>query len=62
MKLKQCLFSAVVACGLFVSPVFALVIGDNAPALQISEWVKGEPVNLADGNESTTYVVEFWAT
>lgn len=36
--------------------------GSPAPALEVSEWVKGEPVNLAEGKGENVYVVEFWAT
>ena len=39
-----------------------LKVGDNAPPLAISKWVKGKPVNLADGKGKNIYVVEFWAT
>jgi thiol-disulfide isomerase/thioredoxin len=38
----------------------AVVIGDPAPALKISKWVKGDDVTNLDSNK--TYVVEFWAT
>ncbi|MCA8944126.1 MAG: redoxin family protein [Planctomycetes bacterium] len=39
---------------------YALMVGDRAPALEISRWVKGDPVDgFADGK---VYVVEFWAT
>lgn len=34
----------------------------TAPALEIAEWLKGEPVTLADGLGESVYVVEFWAT
>jgi thiol-disulfide isomerase/thioredoxin len=37
-----------------------LSIGDPAPELKVSKWVKGEPVTSLDSNK--TYVVEFWAT
>lgn len=37
-------------------------LGDPAAALQISDWVKGQPVKIADGKGKTVYVVEFWAT
>ncbi|MCX8108939.1 MAG: redoxin domain-containing protein [Verrucomicrobiae bacterium] len=37
-------------------------IGDPAPQLQVAEWIKGGPINLADGKGKTVYVVEFWAT
>ncbi|MCL1894142.1 MAG: TlpA family protein disulfide reductase [Holophagaceae bacterium] len=38
----------------------SLKVGSNAPALQVSRWVKGEgPDSLQAGK---VYVVEFWAT
>jgi len=37
-----------------------LWVGDDAPALSISEWVKGEPVTRFEPGK--IYVVEFWAT
>jgi thiol-disulfide isomerase/thioredoxin len=37
-----------------------LGIGDAAPALKVSKWVKGSPVTGMESNK--TYVVEFWAT
>ena len=40
----------------------ALKLGDPAPPLDIAEWVKGEPVDLAEGKGKQVYVVEFWAT
>ena len=39
-----------------------LDIGDPAPALQVTEWVKGEPVDLAKVKDQRIVVVEFWAT
>lgn len=36
--------------------------GDAAPALTIEKWVKGDPVNIAEGKGKKTFVVEFWAT
>jgi thiol-disulfide isomerase/thioredoxin len=35
-------------------------IGDPAPDLKISKWVKGDAISNLDPNK--TYVVEFWAT
>lgn len=35
---------------------------DAAPALNVADWVKGEPVKLEDGKGKQIYVVEFWAT
>lgn len=37
-----------------------LRIGDPAPPLKFSKWIKGEPVNSFDGDK--LYVLEFWAT
>ena len=37
----------------------ALTIGSKAPAITVSEWVKGAPVKVGDGK---IHVVEFWAT
>ncbi len=55
---------ALSALGLFTVATFAMAaeLGDPAPPLQISEWVKGGPVKLADGKGKTIYVIEFWAT
>jgi thiol-disulfide isomerase/thioredoxin len=36
-----------------------LKLGDSAPALKVSKWVKGTPSTLAKGK---VHVVEFWAT
>ncbi|MEM7165259.1 MAG: redoxin family protein [Planctomycetota bacterium] len=35
-------------------------IGDNAPALQVGEWIQGEPV--AQFEKGKVYVLDFWAT
>ena len=40
----------------------AAELGDAAKPLQISEWVKGKPVNLAATKGKQIVVVEFWAT
>ncbi len=37
-----------------------LSIGDNAPALEVSRWAKGDKVDKLEKDQ--TYVVEFWAT
>ncbi|WP_342332596.1 TlpA disulfide reductase family protein [Pedobacter sp. FW305-3-2-15-E-R2A2] len=37
-----------------------LNIGDQAPPLKYSKWIKGEPVNSLNGEQ--LYVLEFWAT
>lgn len=42
-----------------VSAQAALTIGDKAPELKVTDWVKGSPVALGKGKP---VVVEFWAT
>lgn len=37
-----------------------LKIGDQAPAIKYSKWIKGEPLTALD--PSQLYVLEFWAT
>ncbi len=37
-------------------------IGDKAPRLAISEWVKGKPVDPTAADGKHVYVIEFWAT
>lgn len=61
------LIVAAAALVVMVAPVFAAGEGKlknavAAPALSVSEWVKGEPVKLEDGKGKSIYVVEFWAT
>ncbi len=56
------LASFLAALALAVSPARATDIGDFAPALKISNWVKGDKVNLKEGRGKYIYVVEFWAT
>ncbi len=41
-------------------PAASLSIGDAAPPLKVSQWVKGDAVAGLDTNK--LYVVEFWAT
>ena len=40
----------------------ALELGDPAPPLQVSEWIKGDPVKLKESGDKNVYVIEFWAT
>ena len=38
-------------------------LGDKAPALQVSKWVKGSPITLKETDaQNKVTVVEFWAT
>lgn len=54
---------ALASASLLAAPAAAgeeLTIGDKAPAIAVSDWIKGEPVRGL--REDHTYVVEFWAT
>jgi thiol-disulfide isomerase/thioredoxin len=58
------LLGLAIACLIFVTGSLhaaeTLGIGDQAPKLQVNEFVKGEPVK--EFKPGQTYVVEFWAT
>src|SRR5690606_31445154 len=41
-------------------PEMTLYVGDKAPDITVSKWVKGDPVTGFE--KGKTYVVEFWAT
>lgn len=63
--MKRFLLAALLgAVSTILSPLSAgeAKLGDPAPALQIAEWVKGKPVNLADLKGKNIAVIEFWAT
>lgn len=63
--MKTSAFAALIAAlGTCVSVSLAAEgkLGDPAPALQIAEWVKGQPVNLAELKGKKIAVIEFWAT
>ena len=44
------------------APADGLGIGDAAPRLEVSQWIKGEPVDLAAAKDHRIVVLEFWAT
>jgi len=51
------------AATLAVAPLAsAAELGDAAEPLQVGDWVKGKPVDLAAGKGKQVFVVEFWAT
>ena len=63
MKLpKKLLTAALAGLALGAAPLTAAELGMDAPPLNISKFVKGDPVVLAKGKGSQVYVVEFWAT
>ena len=62
MKMKLRCVVAIGAIFAAISPLCAAELGDPAADLQISEWVKGEPVSLDATKGKKVVVVEFWAT
>lgn len=62
MQITRNVLLVAVTFALVVTPALALEVGDPAPALQIREWVKGQPVDLKAGKGKNIYVIEFWAT
>ncbi|MEE8170735.1 MAG: TlpA disulfide reductase family protein [Phycisphaerae bacterium] len=62
LLLKRAAAIAVLIGILAPAGAWALDLGDPAPPLQIGSWIKGRPVDLAEGKGKTVYVVEFWAT
>ena len=58
------LLAVAVGFSLLVGPAWGVEvgIGDPAPMLEVSKWVKGEPVDLAEAKGKKIVVLEFWAT
>ena len=51
------------ALGLCTSPAPAeLAIGDKAPPLKYSDWIRGKPVDLSDEGNKKIILLEVWAT
>lgn len=61
MKASQ--HAMMIIATLFLSaPALAGGLGEAAPALEVAEWVKGDPVVLADGKDKNVYVILFVMT
>ncbi len=43
-------------------PLQAGMLGDDAPGLQVREWIQGGPINLKAEPGKMIYVIEFWQT
>jgi thiol-disulfide isomerase/thioredoxin len=55
-----CLAASLLCLWSWQASAQTLSVGDDAPALEISKWAKGEKVDRLE--KDRTYVVEFWAT
>ena len=61
MKLRNfCLAASLLCLASWQASAQTLSVGDDAPALEVSRWAKGEKVDRLETDR--TYVVEFWAT
>jgi thiol-disulfide isomerase/thioredoxin len=61
-KLLSLFLGLAATCGLTSNATAAAAVGDPAAKLEIAEWVKGKPVDLAGVKGKQIVVVEFWAT
>lgn len=52
---------AILTTLLLVTPAFGLKVGDTAPELGFSDWVKGEEISLGEGTAGKVVVIEWWA-
>lgn len=59
MMMKCAVFLALILASLAPSAALALV-GEPAPALNVTEWVKGSPVEIKPG--TNVFVIEIWQT
>ena len=55
-----CLAAAFLCLATRQASAQSLGVGDDAPALEVSKWAKGEKIDKLE--KDRTYVVEFWAT
>jgi thiol-disulfide isomerase/thioredoxin len=37
-------------------------LGDKAPEIEVTEWIQGDPIRLADHTGEKVFAIEFWAT
>jgi thiol-disulfide isomerase/thioredoxin len=62
MKTSLSLLTGLLGALALALPAVSAELGDPAAPLQIAEWTKGKPVDLAAGKGKKIFVVEFWAT
>jgi thiol-disulfide isomerase/thioredoxin len=62
MKPSRSLVTGLLGALALASPAVAAELGDPAAPLQIAEWTKGKPLDLAAGKGKKIFVIEFWAT
>ncbi len=62
MKKFGCAFILVLCIAFIGNAGFAMELGDFAPSLKISKWVKGKPVDLIKDRKKTVSILVFWST
>lgn len=62
MPHKLCLAAALLAAPVGLARAETLSIGDAAPPLAVTHWLRGEPVEWTNTKDHPIVVVEFWAT
>jgi len=55
-----CLAASLLCVASWHASAQTLSVGDNAPAIEVSKWAKGDKIDRLEADR--TYVVEFWAT
>jgi thiol-disulfide isomerase/thioredoxin len=55
-----CLAASLLCVAPWQASAQTLSVGDNAPAIEVSKWAKGDKIDRLEADR--TYVVEFWAT
>src|SRR5437762_1947045 len=59
---KHIAVMALLAVLMITGRAAAIAIGDDAPALEVDQWIKGGPQSLQDLKGKKITVIEFWAT
>lgn len=61
MKLRSAFVASLFVLAAFAPAAFALKVGDPAPPITVTDWIKGEPFTLEQA-KGKVVVIEFWAT
>ncbi len=62
MSVKNCMTVGLLTLAIGSVARGQLNIGDPAPEISITEWVRGEPITLAKSKGEKVILLEFWAT
>jgi len=62
MKKFGCILILVLCSILYSNTAFTIELGDPAPSLKISKWLKGKPVDIVKDRKNGISVITFWST